>query len=167
VPAKVVQRGGKLRRDNDLCREAKNVYLFEGEGPETVAGCKPNEVEVPRVIGSTLADAKERLALQPLDYDVIYKPAKRGQRLDIVLGQIPKRGTLSAYDKVMLVLAKPKHGVVPNVVGLSVPAAIRRLERKDLQPAVVGPMRGTVIKQTPRRVAAAPGLRVRLISARG
>ncbi len=166
-PQNVVHRGGVLMRDNELCRGAKSVWLFEGEGPKRTAGCKPNEVEVPRVIGSTLADARERLALQPLGYDVIYKPAKRGQRLDLVLGQIPKRGTLSAYDTVMLVLGKPKYGVVPNVVGLPVATAIRRLERKDLQPAVIGPMRGTVVRQTPTRVASAPGLRVRLVSARG
>jgi penicillin-binding protein 1A len=167
-PVSIVQRSGRLMVDNGLCREAKDVWLFAGEGPKRTAACKPNEVEVPRVVGSTFAEARERLAAQPLRYDVIYKPAARGQRLDMVLGQIPARGTLSAYDKVILVLAKPRYGVVPTVVGLPVDRAIRKLERFKLQPAVVGPSSGRVIRQTPRgRIAAAPGLRVQLVVARG
>ena len=112
--------------------------------------------------------AKERLAAQPLEYDVVYKPAARGQRLDVVLGQIPAKGTLSAYDEVILVLAKPRYGVVPSVVGLPVERAIRRLERLKLQPAVVGGPAGHVIRQTPRgRIAAAPGMSIRLVVSRG
>jgi len=139
--------------------------VFSGEGPKKTADCKPNEVEVPRLIGSTLDDAKERLAAQPLRYNVIYKPAAKGQRLDVVLGQIPKRGTLSAYGRVILVLAKPRFGVVPRVVGMPVETAIRRLERLKLQPAVVGGLvRGRVVRQLPRgRIAAAPGMPIRLV----
>jgi penicillin-binding protein 1A len=167
-PVSVVQRSGRLLRDNGLCREARNVYLFSGEGPKQTAGCKPNEVEVPRLVGSTLEEAKERLAAQPLRYDLIYKPAARGQRLDVVLGQIPRKGTLSAYDEVMLVLAKPRFGVVPSVVGLPVDRAVRRLEQLKLQPAVVGGASGRVIRQEPRgQIAAAPGLRVRLVVSTG
>ena len=33
--------------------------------------------------------------------------------------QFPLGGTLSSFDKVTLVLAKPLHGLVPHVVGLS------------------------------------------------
>jgi penicillin-binding protein 1A len=168
TPVSVVQRGGRLLRDNGLCREAKNVWLYPDAGPKKTAGCKPNEVEVPRVIGLTLEEAKERLAAQPLEYDVIYRPAKRGERLDVVLGQIPKRGTLSAYDTVMLIQAKPRFGVVPTVVGQPVDRAVRRLERLKLQPAVVGGPRGRVIRQVPRGpIAAAPGLQIRLVVARG
>ena len=167
-PVSVVHRGGRLMLDNGECREAKSVWLYPESGPKKTAGCKPNEVEVPRVIGLTLEDAKERLAAQPLKTDVIYKPAARGQRLDTVLGQIPKKGTLSAYDTVMLVLAKPRYGVVPTVVGQPVDRAVRRLERLKLQPAVVGDPRGRVIRQEPRGpIAAAPGLQIRLIVKRG
>ncbi|HEU4942492.1 MAG TPA: PBP1A family penicillin-binding protein [Gaiellaceae bacterium] len=169
VPVNVVQRGGRLLVDNGVCREAKSVWYFSGQAPEREAACKPNEVEVPRVIGSTLADAKERLAAQPLEYDVIYKPAKAGQRLDLVLGQIPARGTLSAYDQVTLILAKPRWGVVPSVIGMPVPNAVRRLEKLKLQPAVEGDAAfGRVIRQEPRggSVAAAPGLPIRLVVAR-
>jgi membrane peptidoglycan carboxypeptidase len=166
APVAVVQRGGQLMRDNGDCRTPRNLWFFDP--PKKTADCKPNEVEVPKVIGSTLDDAKERLAAQPLEYDVLYKPAARGQRLDVVLGQIPAKGTLSAYDKVLLVLAKPRHGVVPSVVGLTVEKAVQKLERLKLQPAVVGDMNGRVIRQRPRgRIAAAPGLPIRLIASAG
>ncbi|HVD24989.1 MAG TPA: PASTA domain-containing protein, partial [Gaiellaceae bacterium] len=165
VPVSVVQRQGKVMIDNGLCRGSRHLWVFSGEGPKKTADCKPNEVEVPRLIGSTLDDAKERLAAQPLRYNVIYKPAAKGQRLDVVLGQIPKRGTLSAYGRVILVLAKPRFGVVPRVVGMPVETAIRRLERLKLQPAVVGGLvRGRVVRQLPRgRIAAAPGMPIRLV----
>ncbi len=168
VPVNVVQRGGQLMVDNGLCRGARSVWIFSEQGPKRTAACKPNEVEVPRVVGSTLDDAKARLAAQPLRYDVLYKPAARGQRLDVVVGQIPANGTLSAHDKVTLVAAKPRHGIVPTVVGLPVERAIRRLERLKLQPAVVGGSTGRVIRQRPRGpIAAAPGLRVQLVVAAG
>ena len=103
--------------DNGLCRGPKSVWYFSGETPAREAACKPNEVEVPRVVGNTLDDAKARLAAQPLHYDLIYRPAKPGERLDVVLGQMPGRGTLSAYDNVTLILAKPRFGIVPNGSG--------------------------------------------------
>ena len=168
VPVNVVQRGGQLMVDNGLCRGARSVWIFSEQGPKRTASCKPNEVEVPRVVGSTLNDAKARLAAQPLRYDVLYKPAARGQRLDVVVGQIPAKGTLSAHDKVILVAAKPRHGVVPTVIGLPVERAVRRLERLRLQPAVVGGSTGRVIRQRPRgRIAAAPGLRIQLVVSTG
>ena len=170
VPVDVVQRGGRLMVDNGLCRESKSVWYFSGQRPEREAPCKRNEVEVPRVIGSTLTEAKARLAAQPLNYDVIYKPAKAGQRLDLVLGQLPKRGTLSAYDEVTLILAKPRFGIVPSVIGMPIPRAIQRLEKLKLQPAVEGDAAvGRVIRQEPRggSVAAAPGLPIRLVVSSG
>jgi penicillin-binding protein 1A len=167
-PETVVQRGGRLLIDNGLCRQTRNVWLFADDGPERTASCKPNEVEVPRVVGWKVDEAKQRLAAQPLRYKMIYKPAARGQRLDVVLGQIPEKGTLSAHDTVMLVLARPRYGVVPTVVGLPVDRAVRRLEQLKLQPAVVGPASGRVIRQEPRgRVAAAPGLPIRLVASSG
>jgi membrane peptidoglycan carboxypeptidase len=168
VPVNIVQRDGRLMLDNGDCRSVKNVWVFSGDGPKRTADCKPNEVQVPRLIGSTLDAAKGQLAAQPLAYDVVYKPARRGQRLDVVLGQIPTRGTLSAGDKVMLILGKPRFGVVPSVVGLPVDNAVRRLERLKLQPAVVGGANGRVIRQEPRGpVAAAPGMAIRLVVAGG
>ena len=170
VPRSVVQRGGRILSDNGLCEGVRNVWYFSGQEPAHDAACKPNEVDVPRLIGSTLAEAKARLAAQPLKYDVIYKPAKPGQRLDLVLGQFPERGTLSAYDEVTLILARPRHGIVPSVIGMQVPMAVKRLERLKLQPAVEGGSAvGRVIRQEPLggRVAAAPGMPIRLIVSAG
>jgi beta-lactam-binding protein with PASTA domain len=99
---------------------------------------------------------------------VLYKPAKRGQRLDVVLGQLPAGGTLSAHDRVILVLGRSRFGVVPRVVGLPVDRALEKLERLNLQPAVVGGPSGRVIQQEPRaRVAAAPGMPIRLVVSGG
>jgi penicillin-binding protein 1A len=168
VPVNVIQREGQLMADNGICRGTRSVSYFEDERPSRTADCKPNEVEVPRVIGSTLAEARDRLAAQPLRSQVVYKPAKRGQRLDLVLGQIPKSGTLSAHDRVLLVLARPRFGVVPSVVGLPVDRAVEKLERLKLQPAVVGGADGRVIRQVPRGpVAAGPGMSIRLVVKRG
>src|SRR5262249_57778414 len=80
-----------------------------------------------------LAAATARLALQPLGSKVLYRPARPGERLDLVVGQMPARGGhLSSHDVVTLVLAKPLHGVVPNVVGLPLKQARLRPDRRGL-----------------------------------
>jgi beta-lactam-binding protein with PASTA domain len=69
-----------------------------------------------------------------------------------------------------LILAKPRFGVVPSVVGMPVSRAVQRLERLKLQPALVsGSQLGKVVRQVPRggRVAAAPGLPIRLVASTG
>jgi beta-lactam-binding protein with PASTA domain len=114
------------------------------------------------VVGDTWAQAQARLALQPLTPVVVYKPAASGQRIGVVVGQIPPRGRLSSYDKVTLVFVKPMHGRVPNVVGLTLAQARAKLNRLGLVPALRGA--GTqVIRQRPGPdVAAGPGLSVTL-----
>ena len=47
----VVKRGGEWRLDNGYCRGARLLVYFSGEGPERTANCKPNEVQVPLVVG--------------------------------------------------------------------------------------------------------------------
>jgi beta-lactam-binding protein with PASTA domain len=141
------------------------VSYFSGRGPGRTANCRPNEVEVPRVVGQPLAQAKARLAVQPLAANVVYKPAKAKQRLGIVVDQFPRRGRLSSYDTVTLVLAKPLHGVIPNVVGLTLARAQAKLRAAGLSPVAPAFALGTarVVSQRPRpRVAAAPKLTVRL-----
>jgi penicillin-binding protein 1A len=117
---RVVWRDGRLQLDNGLCRDTSLVSYFSGRGPSRTANCKKNEVEIPRVVGMTLARARLRLAGQPLSANLVYKPAVAKQRVDLVLDQFPRRGRASSWDTVTLVLAKPLHGVVPTVVGLSV-----------------------------------------------
>jgi membrane peptidoglycan carboxypeptidase len=171
APRRVVWRGGSLRLDNGYCEDTVLVSYFAGLTPGPVAHCKPNEVEVPRVVGAKIGDAKERLAAQPLTPVFAYKPAKPLQRVDIVLKQYPARGTLSSYDRVTLVVAKPTHGVVPRVLGRPLRVARERLARRGLRAVVVrfgdGPPGRVVSQAPPAGVAAARGLAVQLVVARG
>src|SRR5205085_3677719 len=76
VAKRVTYRDGGVELDNGLCRETFTVEYFAGRGPPRNADCKRNEVEIPSVVGQTLARARERLALQPLRANVVYKPAR-------------------------------------------------------------------------------------------
>jgi penicillin-binding protein 1A len=166
VPRNVVYRDGQLELDNGNCRNPKLLLYFTGERPARTADCKVNEVEVPRLVGQTLGQARARLAAQPLRPAYVYEPAEPLQRLGIVLRQYPARGTLSSYDKVTLVLPKALHGVVPKVVGLRLSRAEARLERYHLKWKVGGspPPGAKVIAQSPRwHVAAKRGLVVTLV----
>src|SRR5439155_25938254 len=107
----------RLQLDNGYCRDTSLVTYYAGRGPSRTANCKPNEVEIPRVIGWKVSRARIRLAAQPLTPNIVYKPARAKQRLDPVLDQFPRKGRASSYDTVTLVLAKPLHGIVPAVVG--------------------------------------------------
>jgi beta-lactam-binding protein with PASTA domain len=123
------------------------------------------------VIGMTLSGAKLRLAGQPLTPNIVYKPARPKQRVDLVLDQFPRRGRASSYDTVTLVLAKPLHGVVPNIIGLSLREARAKLRARGLVLAIDrfadGPS-GAVLAQLPvPGVAAAPKMKVRLVVGRG
>jgi penicillin-binding protein 1A len=168
---RVVWRDGVLQLDNGHCKNTELVSYFSGRGPAHTATCKPNEVEIPRVVGMTLTHAKSTLGATPLSTNIVYKPAQAKQRVDIVLDQFPRRGRLSSWDKVTLVLAKPLHGVVPRVVGLSLADARRRLRRKGLAPTVdrfADGRAGRVIAQMPvPGVAASPGMQIRLVVGRG
>ena len=119
----------------------------------------------------TLTRAKLRLGAQPLTANIVYKPARAKQRVDIVLDQFPRKGRLSSWDKVTLVLAKPLHGVVPRVVGLSLRDARRRLRGKDLIATVdrfADGRAGRVVAQMPvAGVAASPRMQIRLVIGRG
>ena len=162
----VVFRDGRLQLDNGKCHSAKNVFFFSGEGPDRTANCKANEVEVPQLVGMPVTQARARLISQPLTPRYIFKPARARQRLDVVIGQIPEKGRLSAYDEVKLVLAKPTHGVVPKLLGLDLERATRKLERRGLRYEVTevdeGPP-GEVVFQVPKPgVAARPGMLIKL-----
>ena len=165
-PREVVFRDGKLQVDNGNCHSPKAVLFFSGQEPRKTANCKPNEVDVPDLVGQPVQAARSRLSGQPLTPSVVYKVAKPGQRLNIVLGQQPRKGRLSAYDRVTLVVAKPTHGVVPRLVGMPLERAQRKCERRGLkievEEASQGPP-GRVVFQLPRAgVAAAPGMLVRI-----
>jgi membrane peptidoglycan carboxypeptidase len=166
----VVRREGRLVADNGICRNARAVIYFSGWAPKQVADCKPDEVAVPVVVGRPLAAAQELLAARPLSTQVIPVPAKPGQRPGLVVSQEPRKGFLSSYGRVVVFVTKAKDGVVPDVVGARLDEAEQRLRSLKLSPSISwgdGPP-GTVVAQEPKPgVAAAPGLRVRLVAARG
>jgi penicillin-binding protein 1A len=162
-PVTVVNRGGALERDDGVCHNSYQMEFFGGNGPSRVATCKPNEVEIPDVVGQTLAAAKARLAGQPLSAAIVYKPAKTGDRVGYVVGQFPRKGTASAYDKITLILAKSRHGVIPRLVGLSLAQAEARVAPLHLDVHVAGGTRGKVVAQSPAaETAAARGLTLTL-----
>jgi penicillin-binding protein 1A len=159
---RLVLRDGTFQLDNGLCRNTIQVAYFDGRSPAKTANCKPNEVEVPNVVGDTYEAARARLAAQPLTPVVVYKPASAGQALGVVVKQFPLKGRLSSFDKVTIVFAKPLHGVIPSVVGLPVSRARAKLERLKLQPVVRG-LAGRVVRQRPKAgLAAGAGLPVTL-----
>lgn len=162
----VVRREGVWKLDNGYCKDARLVAYFSGEQPSERADCKPNEVEVPTVIGLTESGAVERLAAQPLGATVAYVPARPGRTPGIVVRQEPRGGGLSAHDDVLLWVSKARFGLVPNFVGSSLADTSGAVERLKLDVRVVtapGQM-ATVLQQSPEPgVAAAPGMRVRLV----
>jgi penicillin-binding protein 1A len=159
-PVKVVNRAGVgLAKDNGYCSTAVNVEFFVGDAPTKIAPCKPNEVDVPDLRGATLADAETRLTGQPLTWKILYKPATPGERVGVVIGQIPSSGTLSAYNRVLLVLPKAQHGVLPKLVGLTAQGARAKVAKLKLKVHITGPPDGRVVSQSPHwGVAAAPGM---------
>jgi penicillin-binding protein 1A len=161
APVSVVNRGGLLERDNGVCHNTAQLAFYGGEGPSRTATCKPNEVEIPDVVGWTISSAKQRLDGQPLTPAVVYEPAKTGDKVGVVVRQFPKRGTASAYDKITLVLAKSLHGVVPRLTGMHVPAAKRKLAKLHLKVKVDGDASAKIVSQSLRaHTAAAPGIEI-------
>ncbi|MCW2964679.1 MAG: Penicillin-binding protein, partial [Actinomycetia bacterium] len=99
----------------------------------------------------------------PLTPTIVYRPAKPGERLGIVVGELPRQGTASAYDKITIVLPKSLHGAVPKVVGLKLAQAQSKLARLKLDVKVKGGNTGKVTAQSlPPGTAAAPGLTLTL-----
>ncbi|HEY2073086.1 MAG TPA: penicillin-binding transpeptidase domain-containing protein, partial [Gaiellaceae bacterium] len=160
---RVTYRDGRVELDDGLCKTTSLIVYFTGRAPGRTADCKRNEVDVPNVVGWTVASARTRLEAQPLSAQLVYKPASAGQRVGVVLKQFPAGGTLSSFDKVTLVLAKPLHGLVPHTVGLTVRAAQVRLRKLKLVPQATRTS-GRVVAQKPKAgVAAAPGMKVQLV----
>jgi penicillin-binding protein 1A len=171
VPYTVVFRNGRWLLDNGNCEDTREVMYVVGSEPEREASCKPNEVDVPRVVGATLADAEERIRSMPLEPEVLYRPAKPGERLGVVVKQIPARGTLSAFETLQIVLARSTAGRLPRLVGLRLSEARLLLARRDIKTLVVrkvpGPI-GVVLSQDPKpRRAAVRGMTVRLVVGSG
>jgi membrane peptidoglycan carboxypeptidase len=172
APYEVVNREDRVLLDNGNCRDSHQIVYFVGSEPANEAPCKPNEVDVPRVVGSTREQAEERLLSMPLTPEVIWRPAEPGELLGRVTQQRPAEGTLSSWDTVKIVFPKALHGRIPNVVGLSLRQARARLSHRGLAGVVEalpadGAPTGTVLAQSPvPGRAAGPELTVELVVAR-
>jgi hypothetical protein len=164
APVKVVNRGGELERDNGVCHNSYEIEFFGADPvlpdgkPVRSATCKPNEVEIPDVVGLSLVSAKTRLEGQPLTPAVVYEPARTGDRVGTVVGQIPRRGTASAYDKIELISKKSLHGVVPNVIGLPIARAEARCRSAHLSVTTRGRGGKVVAQSRPAHTAASAGM---------
>ena len=171
APQQVVYRNNEWMLDNGNCRDSHQVLYVIGYEPDERAPCKPNEVDIPRVVGAKLRFARDRLLSMPLTPEVIFRPAKPGERLGVVVDQIPKRGTLSSWDEVRIVVPLATHGKIPNVVGLTFQEARQKLARWSLGgfiDAFVDGENGIVVGQKPSAgLAAGPNMTIRLIVGRG
>jgi membrane peptidoglycan carboxypeptidase len=171
TPVRVVYRKNRWMVDNGLCRNVREILYVSGYEPPEQADCKPNEVDVPRVIGASVDAARARLAEMPLEAEVLTRPARPGERVGIVVDQFPKRGTLSSWDTVRIVTPKATEGVVPRVVGLTVQRAQERLTARGLVPIVEAAAHEgaqVVVAQSPHgNVAASREMVVRLRIGRG
>ena len=159
----VVKRGGQWQLDNGLCRGSRLLVYMSGEGPKKTADCKANEVSVPRVIGMTEAVAVALLATAPLDAAVAYvrrnpdacpgsvnqDPRRGGARRTIRFSSSSRSATVS-FRTSWGRACKPQ---ATRCVGfVSIPARSR--DRAE----------GIVIRQSLEAgVAAAPGLKIRLV----
>jgi membrane peptidoglycan carboxypeptidase len=167
----VVFRDGEWLLDNGLCSDTRLVVYVVGSEPEHEASCKPNEVDVPEVVGAKLDDAVARVESMPLVPEILYRPAKPRDRLGVVVEQIPSGGTLSAFDTLQIVLPRPDEGKLPRLVGMSLGEARVLLAEDGIKTQVVrqihGPI-GVVMGQSPRpKTAAVRGMTVKLVVGRG
>jgi membrane peptidoglycan carboxypeptidase len=105
VPATVSYQNGQLELNNGNCRYTENVQIFATAQLPTAA-CKKNAVFVPNVRGLVLSKAKSRLLEQPLLANVVWTKPTPGKPLGVVLRQTPSDGTLSAYQRVTLYVAR-------------------------------------------------------------
>ncbi|HLM33221.1 MAG TPA: PBP1A family penicillin-binding protein [Gaiellaceae bacterium] len=171
APYEVVYRNNRWLLDNGNCEDTHQVMYVSGSAPERQASCKPNEVDVPRVVGASLEDAKARLARTPLEAQVVTRPAKTGERIGYVVAQFPARGTLSSYATVRLLIPRALHGVVPDLIGLTIEQARVKLRRNGLGAIVEASgdgEPGIVLGQSLEPgIAAGRDATIRLVVARG
>jgi penicillin-binding protein 1A len=148
---RVVFRDGRWRLDNGYCPNTRVISYFAGSAPPTTARCYANEVSVPAVVGRSVESARIALESVPLTADVVYVPAKPRSRPGQVVRQLPGGGGyLSANGSVRLWVSAAQDGLVPNLVGSSLPDARQRSSKLGLRLRVRyddGPP-GTVLEQS-------------------
>ncbi|HEX5467704.1 MAG TPA: PBP1A family penicillin-binding protein [Gaiellaceae bacterium] len=132
VARDVVYRGNQWLLDNGNCRDVHLVTYVAGAEPTKEAPCKPNEVDVPTVVGARLRDARIRLEGMPLTVEVVKQPAIGGEELGHVVAQYPSKGTLSSFDTVRVVIPVAENGRIPDVTGMRLARAKAVLARRNL-----------------------------------
>jgi len=163
---RVTYRDGSWKLANPYCRTSTAVVYYSGRGPSKDAGCLPNEVAVPSVVGRSAEAAKARLALQPLEAKVVYAAAPARSRPGVVIRQYPASGGRSAHDTITIVVTKARYGLVPDLVGSALVDARPQLAKLKLRTVVsyVKGASGTILRQSLQPgVAAWPGLTIRLV----
>jgi penicillin-binding protein 1A len=169
VTRRLTRSGERLLLDNGRCPSRREVVYFEGQGPSSVANCRDDEVQIPDVRGQTLTNAEARMDAQPLAPEVVFRPADPLEPAGVVVDQRPLRGYADPFDRVILIVTKPLHGVIPRLVGRTLDDAETRLAKLKLEPEIrwVEGKREQVVHQRPRPgLAAAPGMKVSLVVAR-
>jgi penicillin-binding protein 1A len=166
---RVAFRNGTWRLDNGYCPSTRVISYFAGRTPATTAACYANEVSVPVLVGRSVESARVALESVPLTPDVIYVPAKARTRPGQVVKQKPRGGFLSANGSVRLWVSAAQDGLVPNLVGSSLPDARERSRKLKLAVRVRygdGPS-GTVLQQSLEPgIAVRPGLPLTLLVGR-
>jgi membrane peptidoglycan carboxypeptidase len=163
---RVTYRDGSWKLANPYCRTSTAVVYYSGRGPSKDAGCLPNEVAVPSVVGRSAEAAKARLALQPLEAKVVYAAAPARSRPGVVIRQYPASGGRSAHDTITIVVTKARYGLIPDLVGSALVDARPQLAKLKLRTVVsyVKGASGTILRQSLQPgVAAWPGLTISLL----
>ena len=166
---RVVYRGGRWRLDNGFCPATRVMSYYAGRLPASTATCYANEVSVPVLVGRSVESARVALESVPLSPDVIYVPAKPRTRPGEVVKQTPRGGFLSANGTVRLWVSAAENGLVPNLIGSSLPAAREQSRKLKLRLKIQygdGP-EGMVLKQSlDAGIAVRPGLPLTLLVGR-
>jgi penicillin-binding protein 1A len=170
VARDVVYRDSQWLLDNGNCHDVHLVTYVAGSEPTKQASCKPNEVDVPPVVGAKLEDAKIRLEGMPLTVEVITRPAQGGEPLGRVVAQYPAKGTLSSFDTVRIVVPVAENGRIPDVSGLTLAEARKKLAHHHLAGLVQTYAQGKpgrVLQQFPKAgLASVENMTIKLVLGR-
>ena len=163
----VVYRDDQWLVDNGNCKSTREVLYVTGFAPDKRAECKPNEVDVPPVVGRDdrrrAGAARTACRSTPERDHAAGEAAASGSAM--VVEQFPKGGTLSSWgDRADRRSAQATARRSPDLVGLTLEQARTKLLKRGLVPEISRrrqPRRGGVVRaQRPSRaVAAGKGMR--------
>ena len=131
VARQVVFRNNKTLLDNGNCRGSRQILYFVGTGPESEATASRTRSTSPT--SSARASPRRR----PTSTRCRSSPTSSGGRRARRAARLRHRpeaegGTLSSWSTVRIVLPRAGNGRVPDVVGLTVEQARRRLANRML-----------------------------------